>query len=126
MTATSTPADVFTGRARWCMAHGEALAVLRTLPDASADALICDMPYSSGGAFRGDRMASTDEKYVQYESQGRRPDFAGDNRDQRSFAYWCALWMSECLRIAKPGALGAVFTDWRQLPTTTDAFQAGG
>jgi site-specific DNA-methyltransferase (adenine-specific) len=102
------------------------LAVLRALPSASVDAIICDPPYSSGGAFRGDRMADTNAKYVQSEREGRRPDFAGDNRDQRSFEYWCALWLAECLRIAKPGSVAAVFTDWRQLPSTTDALQAGG
>jgi site-specific DNA-methyltransferase (adenine-specific) len=32
----------------------------------------------------------------------------------------------ECLRVAKPGSPLCVFTDWRQLPTMTDAIQAGG
>lgn len=31
--------------------------------------------------------------------------------------------MSECWRVAKPGAPICVFTDWRQLPITTDAIQ---
>jgi len=34
--------------------------------------------------------------------------------------------MSECLRIAKPGAPLVCFTDWRQLPSTTDTIQVGG
>lgn len=33
---------------------------------------------------------------------------------------------SALFAIARPGAIAAVFTDWRQLPTTTDALQAGG
>lgn len=37
-----------------------------------------------------------------------------------------SLWTSAALRLAKPGALACLFTDWRQLPTTTDALQAGG
>ncbi len=109
----------------WTVLDGEMLATLRTLDTASIDALICDPPYSSGGAFRGDRMLDTTAKYVSTGS-APRPDFAGDNRDQRSFEYWCALWLSECLRIAKPGAICAIFTDWRQLPSTTNAIQAGG
>lgn len=106
--------------------EGDCLAVLPTLPDGSVDAVVTDPPYSSGGLFRGDRMARTDSKYTQTEHAGRRPDFQGDNRDQRSWAYWCCLWMSECLRIVKPSGYLLCFTDWRQLPSLTDAVQAGG
>jgi site-specific DNA-methyltransferase (adenine-specific) len=119
-------AEALAGSRRWVVMEGEMLEGLRTLPTASVDALITDPPYSSGGAFRGDRMLDTNAKYVNSENAGQRPDFAGDNRDQRSFMYWCALWLAECLRIAKPGAICAVFTDWRQLPSVTDAIQAGG
>lgn len=111
---------------RWALHHGEALAILKSMPDASVDAVITDPPYSSGGFTRGDRTASTTAKYTLTGTQTERPAFAGDNRDQRSFGYWCALWLSECLRVAKTGAPIAVFTDWRQLPTMTDAVQAGG
>lgn len=106
--------------------NGESLAILRTLPSASVDAVITDPPYSSGGAFRGDRMSGTNTKYTSTGVENLRPDFAGDNRDQRAFAYWCALWLSECLRVAKPGSPIVLFTDWRQLPSITDALQAGG
>ena len=90
------------------------------------DALITDPPYSSGGAFRGDRMGSTVSKYVQSSTFTPRPEFSGDNRDQRSYLAWCSLWMAAALHSAKPGAAMAVFSDWRQLPVTTDAVQAGG
>lgn len=33
----------------WCVLQGDALRVLPSLPDAFADALITDPPYSSGG-----------------------------------------------------------------------------
>jgi len=107
--------------------HGEALAVLRDLPDASVDAVITDPPYSSGGMVRGDRMGSTSAKYVQSDSANKAlADFGGDNRDQRAYGYWCALWLSECMRITRPGGVALLFSDWRQLSTTTDALQAGG
>ncbi len=106
--------------------RGEALKLLTEMPSDSIDAVICDPPYSSGGQFRGDRMQSTDDKYTLGGYRGRRPDFAGDNRDQRAFLTWCNLWMSECLRIMKPGAPMLTFTDWRQLPTVTDAVQVAG
>lgn len=107
--------------------HGDVLAILRDLPTASADAIVADPPYSSGGLFRGDRTGrDTVTKYVRTGAPPAGPAFTGDNRDQRSYAYWCTLWLGEALRVAKPGALLVMFTDWRQLPTTTDAVQAGG
>lgn len=111
---------------RAALFRGEALGILCDLPGGCVDAVITDPPYSSGGAFRGDRMLNTTAKYVNTDVQKTHPDFSGDNRDQRSFAVWCALWLSECLRIAKPAAPICVFTDWRQLPSVTDAIQAGG
>jgi site-specific DNA-methyltransferase (adenine-specific) len=105
---------------------GDALAILRELPDASVDAVITDPPYSSGGQFRGDRALPASSKYVMTGTVITRPEFSGDNRDQRSYAYWSALWLSECLRVAKPGSPLVVFADWRQLPITSDAIQAGG
>lgn len=111
----------------WHLFCGDALKVLQNLPTASIDALITDPPYSSGGMVRGDRMGSTSAKYVQSDSSSQAlADFSGDNRDQRAYAYWCALWLSECLRIVRPSGFAILFTDWRQLPSTTDALQAGG
>lgn len=107
--------------------HGEALAVLASIPTASVDHIVTDPPYSSGGMMRGDRTASTKTKYAgSYGSVSEHDEFSGDNRDQRSHEYWMALWLNECRRIVKPGAICAMFTDWRQLPTATDAIQAGG
>lgn len=106
---------------------GEALAALVELESGSVDALVTDPPYSSGGMTRSDRAGGTGSKYVSSDSANQGlPDFAGDGRDQRAYAYWCALWLSECLRVVKPGGLAMLFTDWRQLPATTDALQAGG
>lgn len=105
---------------------GDSLQVLKSLPERSVDAIITDPPYSSGGMFRGDRTRSTGDKYVGTDVERERVDFPGDNRDQRSFAFWCSLWFAECWRVAKDGASIAVFTDWRQLPTMTDIIQAGG
>jgi site-specific DNA-methyltransferase (adenine-specific) len=39
---------------------------------------------------------------------------------------WSALWLAECWRLAKDNGVLLLFTDWRQLPTFTDAVQAGG
>lgn len=108
---------------------GDALAVLAEMDSASVDAVVCDPPYSSGGMVRGDRAGSTTvSKYVTAMNTQRDTivDFSGDNRDQRAYAYWSALWMSEALRVTRPGGVLLTFTDWRQLPATTDAIQSGG
>lgn len=108
--------------------HGEALAVLSEL-DEQVGSVVTDPPYSSGGMFRGDRSGATSAKYVGFAEEMSRkdlPDFVGDSRDQRGYAHWAALWLAEALRLTVDGGLGFVFADWRQLPTTTDALQAGG
>lgn len=106
--------------------HGDALQVLLALPADSVDAVITDPPYSSGGAFRGDRMVDSRTKYVSTGAFHNLRAFTGDNRDQRSYLAWCSLWMAAATHVAKDGAILSCFTDWRQLPTTTDAIQAGG
>jgi site-specific DNA-methyltransferase (adenine-specific) len=90
------------------------------------DAVVTDPPYSSGGQFRGDRNQKTSAKYVQTGGSGFREEFSGDNRDQRAFLAWSAIWIGQLLRASNQGAVFMAFTDWRQLPTMTDAIQAGG
>ncbi|MGW0485803.1 DNA-methyltransferase [Nonomuraea sp. NPDC003214] len=112
--------------------QGETLSILPTLPaqpEDLVDAVIADPPYSSGGATARERQRSTRDKYV----SGRAgdiahevPDFPGDQRDQRSWTYWSTVWMSQALRLTRPGGSLLAFTDWRQLPATTDALQAAG
>lgn len=106
--------------------NGDALEIIPRL--SGIDAVVTDPPYSSGGAFRSDRTKDTSEKYQQsgVQTKGIYGEFSGDNRDQRAFLLWCTLWLSLCLRASKPGAVFLGFTDWRQLPTFTDAVQCGG
>jgi len=109
--------------------RGDCLDVLQELTD-TADALITDPPYSSGGMMRGDRsLPSTVAKYVQSgNAQGAKHNqgFSGDNRDARSWCFWMCSWLRIAQECVKPGGYALCFTDWRQLPTLTDAFQAGG
>jgi DNA modification methylase len=90
------------------------------------DALVCDPPYSSGGMVRGDRMGSTRDKYQSNDVWVEHPEFTGDNRDQRGFLAWSSLWLMLALDKCAPGGVAALFSDWRQLPTVTDALQSGG
>lgn len=105
---------------------GDSLDLLRRMPTGSVDAVITDPPYSSGGLMRSDRNLKTSDKYVLSGTMIERPEFFGDNRDQRSFTLWCGMWMAECLRVVRPGGYLFTFTDWRQLPCMSDAVQVGG
>ena len=52
-------------------------------------------------------------------------DFPGDTMDSRSWLHWCILWINECHRVLKPEGYFLMFSDWRQLPTASDAVQMG-
>jgi site-specific DNA-methyltransferase (adenine-specific) len=112
----------------WQMMRGDSLLLLRDLPSDSVDALITDPPYSSGGAFRGDRTPPSSAKYVASDSVSGQalPEVLGDSRDQRGLLVWSSIWLAECYRVVRDGGFVAVFSDWRQLSTFGDAVQAGG
>ena len=104
--------------------RGDSLAVIPCLAG-PFDAVVTDPPYSSGGQSKGDRARSTGAKYLNSGSNNY-PDFLGDTKDQRSYLHWSALWMSLCYDRLADGGLIIVFSDWRQLPVTTDAIQSAG
>jgi hypothetical protein len=86
--------DVLEGRARWCVELGDCLDVLRSIPDASVDALVCDPP--SGIAFMGSHWDT-------------------DKGGRDHWVAWLADRMREAFRVMKPGAHGAVWA----LPRTS-------
>jgi len=132
-TTTTTPAVVCRRCNAWpctcpdgiTVICGDTRRVLADLTPGQFDLIATDPPYSSGGQFRGDRAQPTSAKYNRAEYE-YRPDFAGDSRDQRTYLLWSELWLGDCLRLAAPGCALAVFTDWRQLSTVTDAIQVAG
>lgn len=101
---------------------GDSLDVLKQIPDNSIDAVITDPPYASGGKTTGEKSALPSEKYAKNKVV-HRPDFIGDTKDSRSWLHWCILWIGECQRVLKDGGYFLMFSDWRQLPTATDAIQ---
>ncbi len=107
--------------------HGDCLTVLQSLDPLEANAVLTDPPYSSGGMVRSDRTnKTTDEKYTQSEARGKRPNFHGDNMDQRAWMSFGREWLLECRRHTKLTGYLCSFIDWRQLPALTDAVQSAG
>lgn len=113
--------------ATWTLHRGDALTTLHTLPTGSADAIITDPPYNSGGLTPAARTTQTARgKYVSGDAKHQLPDFDGDTRDQRGYLAWMSLILGQCLRIARHGAPLLIFCDFRQLPVTSDALQTAG
>jgi site-specific DNA-methyltransferase (adenine-specific) len=106
--------------------RGDSLRALPRLRKAGITDVMTDPPYSSGGTYRTNRTLATSRKYQGPEARGLYPEFLGDHRDQRGFTHWSALWTGLCRELVRPGGHLCAFTDWRQLPATTDAVQAGG
>jgi len=107
--------------------QGDALSVLSKLPDDCVDAVITDPPYNSGGRTAKERTSrSAKQKYTSADAKHELADFTGENMDQRSYSFWLTQIMTEAHRLTKAGGAALLFTDWRQLPTTTDAIQAAG
>jgi site-specific DNA-methyltransferase (adenine-specific) len=107
--------------------RGDALEILLILADEERrfGAVLTDPPYSSGGNVR-DKAGSTAARYLGHESRMLYPEFQGDTRDQRSYLAWSTLWMGRARALVEAGGLLSTFSDWRQLPTTTDALQCAG
>ncbi|MEU9654211.1 site-specific DNA-methyltransferase [Streptomyces sp. NPDC048110] len=113
--------------ADWALHQGDALTTLTTLPSDSVTATITDPPYNSGGTSTTARTSATARgKYVSGNARHALPDFDGDTRDQRSYTLWMTLVLAQCYRITQHGGPLLVFTDFRQLPATSDALQAAG
>jgi site-specific DNA-methyltransferase (adenine-specific) len=117
---------------------GDCIEVMRSLPDASVDAVVTDPPYGlefMGKEWDAPWKAATgiDERDDQPWSQGTspfntKPRFAARNSSEgaqagvaensRAFQSWCTEWATEALRVLKPGghllAFGGTRT-WHRL-----------
>lgn len=85
--------------------HGDSLAVLRTLPDASIDSCVCDPPYGLGT-----REPSADEivAYLRGDSLDTGGDFMGRDWEIPPVALW-----REVFRVLKPGGHVLAFAGTR-------------
>lgn len=106
--------------------YGDSLELLKQLPDDCIDAVVTDPPYCSGGRGISEKSAPPSSKYEHGSNKlVHRPDFIGDSKDTRAWLHWCILWINECYRVLKKHGYFLMFTDWRQLPSATDAIQMG-
>ena len=124
--APNTPITPSASGDRWSLFHADLFDVLPTLPDSSFDALIGDLPYSSGGLHIGTRTQKPSRKYQGHSVAHKREDFDGDQRDQFSWLHWSTEVLRRCHRLLKRSAVVALFIDWRQLAALITAMQCAG
>jgi DNA modification methylase len=100
---------------------------LRSLPDASVDAVVTDPPYCSGGASESGRgRASGQGLRSETIKSGRFSWFAADNMTTGGLIWLLRECASEWLRILKPGGSAVVFCDWRMAPMLAPALESTG
>lgn len=102
------------------------MALMETWEDNSFDAIVTDPPYASGGMSTTARMADPLKKYQVTGTRKIYPSFQNDTRDQRTHLLWTIRWMEQAFRLTKNEGWLMVFSDWRQLPLTSDALQIAG
>ncbi len=105
---------------------GDVSRVTELITPGTVDLVLTDPPYCSGGSSLAAKQADPSKKYLNSSGSSLYPEFAGDQLDQRGFLMWCARWIAASTRLLVDGGLHVQFTDWRQLPVTTDAIQVGG
>ena len=110
----------------WTILHGDMLSIVKAFKPGVFDAVITDPPYASGGIKPTEKNRPTSQKYSSLRGDKALPEFAGDQKDQRSWTSWCAEWLSDARRVCKPGGVLVVFIDWRMAPCLADAIQWAG
>lgn len=89
------------------------------------DAVITDPPYASGATL-ADKQQGTARKYTGTKGRCPFPDFVGDAMDQRAWTRMMREVLTAARDRCRPGAILAVFIDWRNLPSLYDAIQWAG
>ncbi|MFC8583194.1 DNA-methyltransferase [Streptomyces sp. NPDC057217] len=104
----------------WELIQGEALAVLRGMPDESVDVILTDPPFSSGG--RRESARSLRKSMI----RGTEDDawIAGDAMSTNGFLWIMREVGWQARRVLKPGGHLLAFIDWRMAPTLSAALES--
>ncbi len=110
--------------------HGDCVEEMRQLPETSVHAVVTDPPYGinfmgkawdAPGGMLG-QMATGDEQRGAPTYGGSHSRGYADN-DNAAFGAWCETWLTECLRVLKPGghllAFGGTRT-WHRLAVAVE------
>lgn len=117
---------------------GDCVDVMRSLPEASVDAIVCDPPYGLG--FMGkkwdtpgamvQRKAATENKWDHVGGNHNPSNSADAARTARvegkRFGEWCEVWATEALRVLKPGGHLVAFSGTRTYHRMACAIEDAG
>lgn len=101
--------------------HGDCLAILRTLPDASVDAIITDPPYCSGA--RTSASVTNRGGMTNKSTRWRSKPLDSDQMTVTGYIFLLRAVAYEARRILKPGGWFVCFVDWRQYPMLYGAIE---
>lgn len=91
------------------------------------DIIVADPPYCSGGLLPSQIKGGL-KKYIdstKTEAKKWQKSF-DDSMGQLALFRFTRLWLRSVLRIASENAYAFIFTDWRQIPVFSEAFQGSG
>lgn len=99
---------------------GDALAIMRDLPDESVDAVVTDPPYSSGG--RRENARSLRKSMTR--SVADEDWIPGDSMSTAGFIWTMRTFAMEARRVLRPGGHLLAFIDWRMYPNLAVALES--
>jgi DNA modification methylase len=105
--------------------HGDCLALMRELPDASVDAIVTDPPYCAGAVGEAQRTAAKGQG-LRSENIRRMGWFTGDNMGTAGLVHLLRAMTYEAVRVVKPSGSLLVFCDWRMVASIAPAIESAG
>ncbi|MFG2917575.1 DNA-methyltransferase [Kitasatospora sp. NPDC048298] len=99
--------------------RGDALTVMKTLPDESVNAVITDPPYSRDGRTSRDVRGKLTSSSGVYDFK----TFPEENRDHLA---WLTELLAEAYRASTEHSVAMIFSDWRQKPDISEALRMAG
>lgn len=107
--------------------HAEAVTWLRAREDGSADAVVTDPPYCSGGFTEAQKAGATHQGLrSETVREGRVEWFGGDNMTTGGLVWLLRAVAVEAERILTPEGSLCVFCDWRMAVMLAPALESAG
>ena len=104
---------------------GDAVDVMRTLPDGCIDAVVTDPPYCSGSVSEARRTAARGQG-LRSENLTRFGWFIGDNMGTAGLVFLIRSMAFEAVRLLKTSGSILIFCDWRMVSTLAPAVESAG
>lgn len=105
--------------------RGDALEIMRSMPDGSVDCVITDPPYCSGSISEASRTAAKGQG-LRSENLRRFGWFVGDNMGTAGLVWLIRSMAVESMRLLKGNGSLLIFCDWRMSVNLIPAVESAG